>query len=219
MKTGTVLLYGGAEIIKTYIAQDKTMKKITFLAAAIAFFGLTSIDAHAQSDKKKSKKKQTTEQTEVKMEEQTKSGGQVSEEQTQTQTETEVQSQTQGQTQTQGEQSQNEKRETITQEELPEAVKQTLSSATFSSWQITEVYRVTPNANAGGANAQGAANQSEQGAQNSQAQNAQTQGTGTQANSQGLGNKTYYEIFFTNEQQQNAKVRVDEQGNIIRDQK
>jgi hypothetical protein len=193
------------------------MKKITFLAAAIAFFGLTSIDAHAQSDKKKSKKKQTTEQTEVQMEEQTKSGGQVSEEHTQT--ETEVQSQTQGQTQTQGQQSQNEKREPITQEELPEAVKQTLSGATFSNWQIKEVYRVTPNANAGGANAQGTANQSEQGAQNSQAQTQSTQSQGTAANSQGVGNKTYYEIFFTNEQQQNAKVRVDEQGNIIRDQK
>ncbi|MDX5418109.1 MAG: hypothetical protein LPK09_02755 [Hymenobacteraceae bacterium] len=189
------------------------MKKITYLAAAIAFLGFASLDAHAQTDKskKKSKKKQKVEQTtEVETEAKAETENQVNyTEQVQTQTETVVETQAPAQTVTQG---QEEKREAITQEELPEPVKQALSAAAFSSWQIVEVYRVTPNENARGANAQGTENQAEQAAQNAQSQNAQ-------ANSQGQGARTYYEIFFTNEQQQDAKVRIDEQGNIIRDQK
>lgn len=191
------------------------MKKITYLVAAVAFIGFASLDANAQTDKskKKSKKKQKVEQTtetEVETEVKAETENQVNyTEQVQTETETVVETQTPAQTVTQG---QEEKREAITQEELPEPVKQTLTAAAFSSWQIVEVYRVTPNENARGANAQGAENQAEQAAQNAQSQNAQ-------ANSQGQGAKTVYEIFFTNEQQQDAKVRIDEQGNIIRDQK
>jgi hypothetical protein len=196
------------------------MKKLTYLAAAIAFLGFASLDAHAQTDKskKKSKKKQAVEQTEVQTETQAETQAETvnqvnyqEQAQTETQTQTQTETQAQGQ-QGQNQQGQNEKREAITQEELPEPVKQALSAATFSSWQIVEVYRVTPNGNAGGANAQGSENQAAQAAQNAQSQNAQ-------ANSQGQGAKTFYEIFFTNEQQQNAKVRIDEQGNIIRDQK
>jgi hypothetical protein len=191
------------------------MKKITYLAAAIAFFGFASLDANAQTDKnkKKSKKKQKVEQTtEVETETQAETENQASYEE-QVQTETQVTTETQTQTTTQTEaQDEDVKREAITQEELPEAVKQTLSAATFSSWQIVEVYRVTPNANAGGANAQGMENRAEQANQNAQNTNAQ-------ANAQGQGAQTMYEIFFTNEQEQSAKVRVDEQGNIIRDQK
>lgn len=183
------------------------MKKITYLAAAIAFFGFTSLDANAQTDKskKKSKKKQDVEQTtEAQTETQNVADTQVSYQE-------EAQSQTQSQTQT-GAQGQNEKREPITQEELPDAVKQTLTAATFNDWQIMEVYRITPNGNAAGANAQGSANQAEQATQNAQSQNAQ-------AGAQGQGAKTIYEILFSNEQQQSAKVRIDEQGNIVRDQK
>lgn len=183
------------------------MKKITYLAAAIAFLGFASLDANAQNDKnkKKSKKKQKVEQTtEVETEVQAETETQVNyEEQVQTETQTQTQTEAQGQ---------NEKREAITQEELPEPVKQTLSAATFSSWQIVEVFRVTPNENARGANAQGTENRAEQANQNAQSHNAQ-------ANAQGQGAKTMYEIFFTNEQEQDAKVRIDEQGNIIRDQK
>jgi outer membrane biosynthesis protein TonB len=185
------------------------MKKITYLAAAIAFLGFASLDANAQNDKnkKKSKKKEKVEQTtEVETEVQAETETQVNYEE---QVQTETQTQTQTQTEAQG---QNEKREAITQEELPEPVKQTLSAATFSSWQIVEVFRVTPNENARGANAQGTENRAEQANQNAQSQNAQ-------ANAQGHGAKTMYEIFFTNEQEQDAKVRIDEQGNIIRDQK
>jgi hypothetical protein len=185
------------------------MKKITYLAAAIAFFGFTSLDANAQTDKnkKKSKKKQKVEQTtEVETETQAEAETQVNyEEQAQTETQTQTTTQTEAQ-------NENVKREAITQEELPEAVKQTLSAATFSSWQIVEVYRVTPNANAAGANAQGMENRAEQANQNAQNTNAQ-------ANAQGQGAQTMYEILFTNEQEQSAKVRIDEQGNIIRDQK
>lgn len=189
------------------------MKKITYLAAAIAFFGFASLDASAQTDKnkKKSKKKQKVEQTtEVETETKAETENQVNYEE-QVQAETQVTTETQTTTQTEV-QEENVKREAITQEELPEPVKQTLSAATFSSWQIVEVYRVTPNANAGGANAQGMENRAEQANQN--AQNANVQ-----ANAQGQGPKTMYEIFFTNEQEQSAKVRIDEQGNIIRDQK
>ncbi|MHC2990911.1 hypothetical protein OB13_04690 [Pontibacter sp. HJ8] len=185
------------------------MKKITYLAAAIAFFAFTSVDAQAQSDKKKSKKKQATEQTEVQTETQAETATQIGAEQTQTETQTQTATQTQAQT---GAQGQNEKREAITQEELPDAVKQALTAQAFSAWKVTEVFRITPNANAAGANAQGTANQAEQAAQNSQAQAAQ-------ASAPSQATKTVYEIFFTNEQQQDAKVRIDEQGNIIREQK
>ncbi|MBD1397290.1 hypothetical protein H9Q13_08950 [Pontibacter sp. JH31] len=188
------------------------MKKTTYLAAAIALLGFASLDANAQTDKskKKSKKKQAIEQTEVQTEAQVGAENQVNhEKQVQTQTETVVETQTPAQTVTLG---QKDKREAITQEELPEPVKQALSAEAFSSWQVVEVYRVTPNENARGANAQGSENQAEQATQNSQAQNAQ-------ANSQGQGAKAFYEIYFTNEQQQDAKVRIDAQGNIIRDQK
>ncbi|MBF8963401.1 hypothetical protein I0P70_09100 [Pontibacter sp. FD36] len=191
------------------------MKKITYLAAAIAFFGFASLDANAQTDKnkKKSKKKQQVEQTtETETEAQAETGNQVNYEE-QVQTETQVTTETQTQTQTQtATQEENVKREAITQEELPEPVKQTLMAEAFSSWQIVEVFRVTPNGNAAGANAQGMENRAEQATQNAQNTNAQ-------ANAQGQGAKTMYEIFFTNEQQQSAKVRIDEQGNIIRDQK
>jgi hypothetical protein len=183
------------------------MKKITYFAAALAFFALTSVDAQAQSDKKKSKKKQATEQTGVEAETQAETTTQVGAEQVQTETQTQTATQVQAEAQ-----DQNEKREAITQEELPDAVKQALTAEAFSSWKVTEVFRITPNANAAGANAQGTANQAEQAAQNSQAQAAQ-------AGAPGQATKTVYEIFFTNEQQQDAKVRIDEQGNIIRDQK
>lgn len=190
------------------------MKKITYLAAAIAFFGFASLDANAQTDnKKKSKKKQKVEQT-TETEAQAETENAVNyQEQTQTETQTVSETQTQTQTQTQAAgQDENVKREAITQEELPEPVKQTLSAATFNSWQIVEVFRITPNENTRGANAQGMENRAEQANQNAQNQNAQ-------ANTQGQGAKTMYEIFFSNEQQQSAKVRIDEQGNIIRDQK
>ncbi|MDO6390889.1 hypothetical protein Q4E40_12180 [Pontibacter sp. BT731] len=191
------------------------MKKITYLAAAIAFFGFASLDANAQTDKnkKKSKKKEKVEQTtEVETEAQAETGNQVNYEQ-QAQTETQVTTQTQTQTATQTPaQDDNAKREAITKEELPEPVKQALTAEAFNSWQIVEVFRVTPNANAAGANAQGMENRAEQANQNAQNVNAQ-------ANAQGQGAKTMYEIFFTNEQQQSAKVRIDEKGNIIQDQK
>lgn len=196
------------------------MKKITYLAAAIAFFGFASLDASAQTDKnkKKSKKKQKVEQTtEVETEAQAETENQVNYKE-QAQTETQVTTETQTQT-TQAEgQEENVKREAITQEELPEPVKQTLSAATFNSWQIVEVFRVTPNANAAGANAQGMENRAEQANQNAQNVNAQANAQAN-TNAQGQEAKTMYEIFFTNEQQQSAKVRIDEQGNIIRDQK
>lgn len=187
------------------------MKKITYLAAAIAFFGFTSLDANAQTDnnKKKSKKKQKVEQTtEVETGTQAGTENQVNSEQ-QAQTETTVATETQTQATAQEE---NVKREAITQDDLPEPVQQALSAEAFSSWQIVEIFRVTPNANAAGANAQGMENRAEQATQNAQNTNAQ-------ANAQGQGTKTMYEILFTNEQQQSAKVRIDEQGNIIRDQK
>jgi hypothetical protein len=187
------------------------MKKITYLAAAIAFFGFASLDANAQTDKnkKKSKKKQKVEQTtEVETEAQAETENQVNYEE-QVQTETQVSTEAQTTTQPQ-EQNENLKREAITQEELPEPVKQALMAEAFSSWQVVEVFRVTPNENARGA--QGMENRAEQANQNAQNANAQ-------ANAQGQGARTMYEIFFTNEQQQSAKVRIDEQGNIIRDQK
>ncbi|MCP2043126.1 hypothetical protein [Pontibacter sp. HSC-36F09] len=191
------------------------MKKISYLAAAIAFFGFASLDASAQTDKnkKKSKKKQKVEQTtEVETETNAETENQVNYEQ-QAQTETQVTTATQTQTTTQtAAQDDKEKREAITKEELPEPVQQALTAEAFSSWQIVEVFRVTPNANAAGANAQGMENRAEQANQNAQNVNAQ-------ANAQGQGAKTMYEIFFTNEQQQSAKVRIDEKGNIIQDQK
>ena len=191
------------------------MKKITYLAAAIAFFGFASLDANAQTDKnkKKSKKKQKVEQTtEVETAAQAETESQVNYEQ-QAQTETNVATEAQNQTTPQAAaQEENVKREAITQEELPEPVQQALTAEAFSSWQIVEMFRVTPNTNAAGANAQGMENRAEQATQNAQNTNAK-------ANAQGQGAKTMYEIFFTNEQQQSAKVRIDEQGNIIRDQK
>lgn len=189
--------------------QNKTMKKITYLAAAIAFFGFASLDANAQTDKnkKKSKKKEKVEQTtETETETQAETGNQVSyEQQTQVTTETQTQTQTAAQPG-------DEKREAITQEDLPEPVQQVLAADAFKSWQIVEVYRISPNANAAGANAQGMENRAEQANQNAQ-------NTNVQASAQGKGAKTMYEILFKNEQQQTAKVRIDEQGNIIQDQK
>ena len=185
------------------------MKKITYLAAAIAFFGFASLDASAQTDKnkKKSKKKEKVEQTtEVEAETKAETENQVNYEQ-QTQTETQVTTETQTTTQ-----QENVKREAITKEELPEPVQQALTAEAFASWQIVEVFRITPNANAAGANAQGMENRAEQANQNAQNVNAQ-------ANAPGQSAKTMYEIFFTNEQQQSAKVRIDEKGNIIQDQK
>lgn len=181
------------------------MKKITYLATAIAFFSFASLDATAQTDKSKnkSKKKHKVEQTtDVETETQADTQTQAIE-----QTQPAAEQQTQPAPQAQQD---NMKREAITQEELPEPVKQALAAEAFSSWQVVEAFRLTPNASGANANTTNTANQ---GMESNAGQ------TNTNAATQGQGAATVYEIMFTNEQQQSAKVRIDELGNIIRDQK
>ncbi|MFD2999313.1 hypothetical protein ACFS7Z_02985 [Pontibacter toksunensis] len=77
------------------------MKKVTFLAAAIALIGLSSMDANAQ----------TTPQQE----------------------------------QTQAAQpTQDEKKEKVTQEQLPAPVQEALKSDTYKDWTVGDIYLIKP---------------------------------------------------------------------------
>ncbi|WP_205702883.1 hypothetical protein [Botryobacter ruber] len=114
------------------------MKKVTVLAAAIALFGFTAIEANAQT--------QNTEQP------------------TSTQQPTA--------------QAPEEQREKVTQESLPAPVQEVLKQDALKDWQVSEIYKIAAAAE---------------------------------------GEKTQYEVFFTNAQQEKAKIRVDETGAIITD--
>lgn len=77
------------------------MKKATFLAAAIALLGFTSLDASAQTSPQ------------------------------------------QGQTPA-AQQGQEEKREKVTQDQLPQPVQTALKSDTYSDWTIGDIYKIEP---------------------------------------------------------------------------
>ncbi|RDV16039.1 hypothetical protein DXT99_06645 [Pontibacter diazotrophicus] len=76
------------------------MKKTTFLAAAIALLGLSSLDASAQASTQ--------------------------------------------QAQTPVTQEQEEKKEKVTQDQLPEPVKAALQSDTYKDWTVGEIHKVVP---------------------------------------------------------------------------
>ena len=119
------------------------MKKVTVLAAAIALFGFTAIEANAQTQ---NTEQPTTEQ--------------------------------QSSTQQPSAQTPAEEREKVTQESLPAPVQEVLKQDALKDWQVSEIYKIAAAAE---------------------------------------GEKTQYEVFFTNAQQEKAKIRVDEAGAIITD--
>ena len=77
------------------------MKKMTFLAAAIALLGMSSLEASAQSS--------------------------VPQDQTQA-----------------AQQGQEEKKEKVTQDQLPEPVKAALKSDTYKDWTVGDIYMIKP---------------------------------------------------------------------------
>ncbi|MCC9167863.1 hypothetical protein [Pontibacter harenae] len=89
-----------------------------------------------------------------------------------------TQSETQTTQSTQQQQAGDEKKEKITQQELPQPVQQALTSESFKDWTVSEVYKVGPDAATAGA-------------------------------------KPTYEVFFTNAEQKKAKIRLDEEGNVV----
>ncbi|MCC9135821.1 hypothetical protein ACFSKU_17505 [Pontibacter silvestris] len=96
------------------------MKKVTFLAAAIALLGVASVDANAQATQE-----EQTQQTQ----------------QTQTQ-----QEQIGAQAQTESAEG---KKEKITEDQLPEPIKQALKSDTYKDWTVSEINKVSPAAGEG----------------------------------------------------------------------
>ncbi len=85
--------------------KNKTMKKVTFLAAAIALVGMSSMDANAQT---------TTPQEQAPA----------------------------------AQQGQEEKKEKVTQDQLPAPVQAALKSDTYKDWTIGDIYALKPAAGA-----------------------------------------------------------------------
>lgn len=169
------------------------MKKITILAAAIAIFGLSSIEANAQSTTKPKQEQQNQSSDQL---QEGMGQGQSSEELQQGQGQSSDQLQhEQGQSsdQLQHEQSQGQgmgensdmsqegMREVVTEDELPEAVRNTLESDIYQDWEIAEIHKVLPAA--------------------------------SEQQIEGQTSSAIYEVTFVNAEGQKGVVRLDEAGN------